>query len=303
MIETLPSDVAELFQFEPHWAMGDGHHIHYVDEGPRDGNVVVLLHGNPTWAFLYRHIIPPIVAAGYRVIVPDHLGCGRSDHARAESEYAIAHHARRLLAVLDQAGVSRAVFFCQDWGGPIALGGALDHRELVAGLVLANTFWGEASAFHRRVVPWRAIHSPITGPLFFGRGQFVHGIRLSAPPDAHDGAIWHAYNLPFDAHGGPGATLAWPRAISLGPGHPTHALATAIWDMLPSLDVPTRFVWGGADQVFPPHEQGEAMRSRLPTGQAHPMVVIDGARHFVQEYGPVECAAAAIAVAQEAFAS
>jgi haloalkane dehalogenase len=281
-----------------------GFHLHYVDEGPRSDDAVVLLHGNPYWSFMYREIIPKVAAAGHRVLALDYLGAGRSDHAIAEAQYAIDHHVARTLATLDQAGVRRAVFFCHDWGGPIGLGSAIARPGLLAGLVLANTFWGEASVFHRRVYPWRAIHAPVAGPLLFGRRPlFLQGLRLSGPPSIHEGAVWRAYNLPRDVHGGPGTTLAWPRAISVAPDHPTQALADRIWDALPGMDVPVRLVWGGADAVFPPSEQAEAFRERLPRGREHEMVVIPKARHFVQEYAPDECAAACNTVAEDAFGS
>lgn len=303
MIPALPDDIRQLYPFDPHWVEVGGYTLHYVDEGPREERAVVLLHGNPTWSFLYRDIIPLIVSAGYRVVAPDYLGCGRSDHARREAEYAIAHHISRTLATLDAAGVKRAVFFCQDWGGPIGLGMAVARTSLLAGLVLGNTFWGEASSYHRRIVPWRAIHAPIAGPLLFGRSRtFLNALRLAGPRAIHTGAAWRAYELPFVVHGGAGSTLAWPRAISLGPGHPTHPLATALWEAMPAMDVPVRLVWGEADVVFPADEQGRAFRQRLPRGAEHPVQRIADGNHFVQEYAPEECAHACTDVAKEAFA-
>ena len=111
MLATLPPPVEALFPFEPHWADVGGHRLHYVDEGPRVVEAVVLLHGNPTWSFLYRDVIPHVAEAGFRVVAPDYLGFGRSDHGSSEGEYAIAHHVGRTLATLDAAGVERAVFF------------------------------------------------------------------------------------------------------------------------------------------------------------------------------------------------
>lgn len=305
MIPELPHDIQALFEFEPRWTRVGGYQLHYVDEGPDTPEAIVLPHGNPTWSFLYRNIIPPLVDAGYRVIAPDHLGSGRSDHGATEAEYAISLHAERLGALLDRAGVERAVFFLQDWGGPISLGAGLRRPRLVAGLVLGNTFWGQGSSFHHLVFPWRALHGPVAGPLLMGRtSTFIDGcIRNAMPPGAHSGAIWDAYHLPWEATPGAGATLPWPRAISLGPDHPTDELALAIRASLPHLDVPTRFVWGAADPVFPWHEQGVALRERLPRGRSHEPNVIEGAGHFIQEWAPSECADALLAVADEAFRS
>jgi pimeloyl-ACP methyl ester carboxylesterase len=304
MIPELPAELRELFPFEPHWVDVAGFTLHYVDEGPRSPDAVVLLHGNPTWSFIYRDFIPRIRDAGFRVVAPDFLGSGRSDQATSEAQYAIELHVERTLATLQDAGVERAVLFCQDWGGPIGLGCALAREGLLAGLVLCNTFWGIGSEFHHRVYPWRAIHAPVAGPLLFGRRDlFLQGLRLSGPPSIHQGPAWRAYNLPREVNGGAGATLAWPRAISVLPDDPTRALADRIWAALPSLDVPVRFVWGMADAVFPFAEQGEALRQRLPRGTQYEPVLIEKARHFVQEYAPAECSEACIAVAAEAFAA
>ncbi len=302
MIETLPREIEKLYPFEAHWVEVGGYRLHYVDEGPRDADAVVLLHGNPTWSFLYREIIPRIVEAGLRVVAPDFLGSGRSDHARSEAEYAIVHHAARTLAVLDHAGVERGAFFLQDWGGPTALGMALVRPRLLAAMVLGNTFWGVSSVYHRRVYPWRTLHAPVAGPLLFGRRPvFIDGARLGMPQSLAPEAL-HAYRLPFEAQRGPGSTLAWPRAIALGPESPTWPLAQRIWEAMPELDVPTRFVWGAADVVFPWKEQGIAMRDRLPRGAEHEPCLVPEGRHFVQEYAPAECAEALVAVAREAFA-
>jgi haloalkane dehalogenase len=303
VLATLPDAVAALFPYRPHWAEVGGYRLHYVDEGPRTPEAVVLLHGNPTWSFLYRDVIPGIVEAGHRVVAPDYLGFGRSDHSASEAEHAIAHHVGRTLATLDAAGVTRAVLFCQDWGGPIGLGMALARPALLAGLVLANTFWGEASSFQRNVVGWRALHAPLAGALLLKRRRmFTGALRLSGPPEIHDGAAWEGYTLPFDSHADATGPYAFPRAISTGPGHPTHPLARAIWDALPSMDVPTRMLWGDRDAVFTIEEQAVALRDRLPRADEHQLSIIEGARHFVQEYAPESCAVAAVSVAREAFA-
>lgn len=310
MIRELPPEVAELWPYEPRWTEVDGYTLHHIDVGPDDGSgdAVVLMHGNPTWGLLYRDIIPRVVEAGFRVVVPDFLGFGRSDHARAGEDnlhgaYAITEHSRRLLAQLDAAGVRRAAFFAQDWGGPIAFGAVLERPELLAGLALANTFWGRASQFQHNALGWRALHAPVSGALLLGkRRMFLNALKLSGPRSIHEGPVWTGYALPFEHHQSPGGTFAFPRSISTGDGHPTQPLADRIWEALPSMDVPTRFVWGDADAVFTREEQEAGLRSRLPRAGEHETVVVPGGRHFVQEYGPQQCADAAIAVAREAFA-
>lgn len=296
----LPDHVRALYPFESRWAEVSGYTLHYLDEGPPDAPVALLLHGNPTWSFLYREFVPPLVGAGYRVVVPDHLGFGLSDKPTDESVYAISHHVARLVALLDRIGVGRAVLFCQDWGGPIGMGACLNRPNLIAGLVLANTFWGEAATFQRGVPFWRALHGPVAGPLLLGRrGMFTNALRLSAPQDMPE-AVWDAYRLPFADASSRTGTLAFPRAISLGPGHPTQPLAERILEALPTWDVPVRLVWGASDGVFTPDEQGARFVELLP--RATGIERIEGARHFVQEYAPRECTEAILEVAEEAYA-
>lgn len=294
----LPDHVRVLYPFESRWAQIGGYTLHYLDEGPPGAPVVLLLHGNPTWSFLYREFVPPLVGAGYRVVAPDYLGFGLSDKPGEESVYAISHHVARLVALLDAIEVERAVIFCQDWGGPIGMGACLAKPGLLAALVLANTFWGEAAEFQRRVLFWRALHGPVAGPLLLGRrGMFTNALRLSAPQDMAEAAM-DAYRLPFADASSRVGTLAFPRAISLGPGYPTQALADAILAALPTWDVPVRLVWGESDGVFTPGEQGKRFAELLP--RANGIELIAGARHFVQEYAPKECTQACLVVASEA---
>src|ERR671915_2143515 len=126
--------------YDPRWFESADGRMHYVDEGPRDGRPVVMLHGNPTWAYLYRNFIPALVEAGYRAIVPDHLGFGRSDKPDRPDLYRIRRHAERLEALLESLDLSDAVVVPQDWGGPIGLYWATRHHECVDGLFILNTF-------------------------------------------------------------------------------------------------------------------------------------------------------------------
>src|SRR5215469_18264462 len=114
-----------LWRFEPRWFGTPDGLMHYVDEGPRDGRPVVLVHGNPTWGFLYRNFIGPLTRAGHRAIVPDHLGFGRSDKPSDPELYRIPRHVARLDALLESLDLRDAVVVVQDWGGPIGLSWAV----------------------------------------------------------------------------------------------------------------------------------------------------------------------------------
>lgn len=118
--------------YAPRWFDSADGRIHYVDEGSRTGRPVVMLHGNPTWGYLYRNFIPPLVDAGFRAIVPDHLGFGRSDKPCDRELYRIHRHADRLDALLEPLDLHKATVVAHDWGGPIGLAWAAGHRIVPA---------------------------------------------------------------------------------------------------------------------------------------------------------------------------
>ncbi len=148
--------------YEPKWFESPDGRMHYVDEGPRDGRPVVMVHGNPTWGYLYRNFIPALVEAGHRAIVPDHLGFGRSEKRRDAELYRVPPHARRLDALLESLDLRGAVVVPQDWGGPIGLHWATQHPERVEGLFILNTF---AHGFRREVLPPGKDKIPLPLPL------------------------------------------------------------------------------------------------------------------------------------------
>ena len=138
--------------------------MHYVDEG--DGDPVVLLHGNPTWGFLYRKFVGPLVVAGYRVIVPDMIGFGLSEKPTIEQAHTLDGHIANLTALMRTLDLSRITLVCHDWGGPTGLGFALSNLARVRALVIMSTWaWPLPPAeFHTRIFPWRMMHAPLVGP-------------------------------------------------------------------------------------------------------------------------------------------
>lgn len=125
--------------FQPRWFPSTDGQMHYVDEGPSTGRPIVLVHGNPTWGYLWRNFIPPLVAEGYRVIVPDHLGFGRSEKPDAPELYRVPEHARRFGEFMHALDLENVTIVPQDWGGPISLSWAGMHPEKVHSLAILNT--------------------------------------------------------------------------------------------------------------------------------------------------------------------
>ncbi len=117
-----------------------GLRVHYVDEGPRDAEPFLLVHGEPSWGYLYRRWIPRLVDAGYRVVVPDHVGFGRSDKVVEDEWYVIERHVEVQRALLDALDLRRINLFCQDWGGPISLRNACDEPDRYTRLFIGNTW-------------------------------------------------------------------------------------------------------------------------------------------------------------------
>lgn len=113
--------------------------MHYVDEGPKDGRVALLLHGRPDWSYLYRKMIPPIVAAGHRAIAPDMIGMGRSDKPTCIHTHTIEEHAAWLHELIVKLGLTEIALFCQDWGGFVGLRVVAEHPDLFSSVLCANT--------------------------------------------------------------------------------------------------------------------------------------------------------------------
>jgi pimeloyl-ACP methyl ester carboxylesterase len=177
----LPEAVRRQWPFRPRLAHVNGWRMHYIDEGT--GDPVVLLHGNPTWGFLYRDFVVPLTAAGLRVIVPDMIGFGLSEKPAREHQHSLDGHIANLTALLRGLDLHRVTLVCHDWGGPTGLGFALSNVARVRALVLMSTWaWPLPPAeFHTRIFPWRMMHAPLLGPYLLGRHNALaaRGVYLS----------------------------------------------------------------------------------------------------------------------------
>ena len=147
------------------------------------GDPILLLHGNPTWGFLYRSVIPPLVNAGHRVIVPDMIGFGLSEKPAREQAHSLDGHIANLAGLVRQLDLRRLTVVCHDWGGPTGLGFAMSNLERVRALAVMSTWaWPTPPAeFHTRLFPWRTMHAPLVGPYLLGRHNVLarRGVYLS----------------------------------------------------------------------------------------------------------------------------
>lgn len=254
--------------------------LHYVDEG--DGEPIVMLHGNPTWGYLYRNFIRPL-SRTHRCIVPDHMGFGRSAKP-LDHPYTLARHIDNLTALICDLDLRELTLVMQDWGGPIGLGFAVEHADRVKRLVILNT-WAFLIADGMQLAPLLELfRQPQTGEAMVqGLNLFVEGFL---PTGIHHqtklDSFMPAYRAPFPDWNSRIGTLAFPRDIPVGNDHPSAPTMCRIQDNLGRIDVPTTIIWGMKDPAIPPPVI-EAWRSVYPHADVHRL---ETASHFLQEDEP-----------------
>jgi pimeloyl-ACP methyl ester carboxylesterase len=287
-----PDWLQALYPWEQNSLLVNGRRMAYIDEGPSAGRPVLLLHGNPTWSFLYRDFVAPLAAAGYRVIAPDCIGSGYSDKPRADAAYSLAHHIADLVSLIDQLDVKGVAIVGQDWGGPQGVGAALQRLERLAALVLMNTWLdtGYRGRFHTSARPWTTWHAPILGPFFLKRRKVLsHGGPSRTTRRGMSALEAAGYHHVYDERDSETVTLTWPRTIPLAPGDRGWADMAMIEGRLPELAAtPIQLVWAPEDQVFP-IEYAERLKALLP--HAEGPRIYDKAAHFLQDDRGPEIAA------------
>lgn len=268
-----------------------GHRLHYIDQGR--GEPVLFLHGNPTWSYLYRHVIAAL-SPHVRCIAPDHLGFGFSDKP-ADADYSMRAHVMRLEAFVQALNLSGITLVVQDWGGVIGLSWAVRHKSLVKRLVVLNTagFVPRSPRLlaAQRPVPWGfpllwSLRLPVFGELFVqGLAGFV---RALLPLGIHHRerltpAVRRAYLAPYPTWQSRRAHLASVRQVPMRRRDPAWQLLRETGAELDGWTVPTQLIWGMRDPVFVPWFLEEFER-RLPNRA--PTVRIEDASHFLQDDRP-----------------
>lgn len=259
--------------------------MHYVDEGPQTGRPVILLHGNPTWGYLYRNFIPPLVGAGFRAIVPDHLGFGRSDKPDDPELYRIPRHADRLEALLESLDLHEATVVPQDWGGPIGLAWAARHPGRVRSLAILNTVAHPPPRNVPIPIPLRLFRTPGVGEImvkgmhafvrvFLFKVGIVHRERFTEQMRA-------AYLAPHPTWSSRTAILVFPREIPSGPaGRVSDFLATVHEGLLALKDRPVFIAWGMKDPAFTPEYLERLWLRDFPHAE---VLRLEDAGHYLQE--------------------
>ncbi len=290
-----PTWLRDLFPYEQKSLCVNGRSMAYVDEGDCSARPVLLLHGNPTWGFLYRDFIGPLRDAGYRAVVPDWIGTGYSDHPRIDAALTLAHHIADLVSLIDQLDLCGFVIVGQDWGGPQGVGAALQRLERLSALVLMNTwlFTDYVGNFHKSPLPWTTWHAPIIGQLLMKRFKVLsHAGPSAISKRGMTEAEKRAYHHVFDEPESDSVVLTWPRTIPLREGDRGWIDMKMIQGRLKELaHTPTLLLWAPEDVVFP-IEYARRMKELLP--HAEGPILFDRAAHFLQDDRGTDLAAAIV---------
>ena len=282
------------YDFEPHYVdiddtEGGSLRVHYIDEGDPADPIVVLMHGEPSWCYLYRNVVGPLVDAGCRVIAPDLVGFGRSDKPTQQGDHTYARHVNWMTRVLiDHLNINDAVMFGQDWGGLIGLRVVAEAPDRFAALVVANT---GLPTGHGRLsdafLQWQTFARETAS---FPVGAIINGGCTSDLP----AEVIAAYDAPFPDDAYTAGARVLPSLVPSSPEDPASADNIAAWEVLERFERPVATAFSDADPIT---AGGDApFRSRIPGAAQAPHITIAGAGHFLQEDRPGEVAAAILQV-------
>lgn len=250
-MSTLDGDFGGTFPFEARYAGADGVRLHYVDEGPREGPAILMLHGNPTWSYMYRRPIATLSGEGHRCVALDHMGFGRSDKPPGLRHYRLQQHIDNTVAFIDALDLEDVTLVLHDWGGPIGLGAALERPGRIAAIVCMNTWAWELPSF---LPPFlREFRTDGLGEILALAGNMVvEAIPGGMARRGHDQQMMDAYRAPFPDYWSRVGTLAFTRDIPLTERDPSAPAITRIQSGLGSLGKPFLLIWGMRDRVFQP---------------------------------------------------
>ncbi|MBD3781521.1 MAG: haloalkane dehalogenase [Micrococcales bacterium] len=275
-------DVVEGFDLEPAWVEVDarsGLRMAHVSAGPADGPVVVLVHGEPTWGYLYRRMVGPLVEAGLRVVVPDLVGCGRSDKPVDREAYSFAAHVEWLRAALfDRLGLRQVHYVGQDWGGLLGMRLLAEHPDRFAGVVMSNT--GLPTGERPMPEAWQQFRRMVRSAPTLDVGRMVDSGCRRPLTDAERAA----YAAPFPSEAHSTGIRVFPELVPNTPDDPAASANRAAWERLATLEVPFLTAFSDGDPITRGGDRW--MQSRIPGARGRAHTVVEGAGHFVQEDRP-----------------
>ena len=263
------------YAFSANYVDIDGLRMHYVDEGPTDGSVVLLLHGEPSWSYLYRHMIPPLSNAGFRVIAPDLIGFGKSDKPTRKSDYSYAGHVAWMQAFVDALDLRDITLFCQDWGSLIGLRVAAENEQRFARIALGNGGLPTGDQEMPKAFNiWRAFarYSP-----YFPIGKIIQKATITDLP----ADIVAAYDAPVPSAKYKAGARAFPMLVPTRPDDPASDANRAAWKVFSRWQKPFLTTFSNRDPIT---RGGEVpWQETVPGAQGHEHPRILNAGHFLQE--------------------
>jgi haloalkane dehalogenase len=259
------------YSFEPHYVEQDGLRMHYVDEG--EGDPVLLLHGEPTWAYLYRRVIPQLTGAA-RAVAPDYFGFGRSDKPVDRDWYSYDRHSASLARFVDELDLRDATVVMQDWGGPLGFRLAVERPDRVARLVVLNTGLYSGRPPGETWLRFRDLVRR-TG-TDFRAGQLI---RITCTSELTDDVV-AAYDAPFPTPESKTGILMFPEQVPTEPDHPSAQAMLDVREQLRSWTKPALVFFSDSDPIFSPRV-AERFAELIPGAELQPPVA--GAGHFLQE--------------------
>ncbi|WCO66912.1 haloalkane dehalogenase [Iamia majanohamensis] len=285
------------FPFAPHFVEVDDDEggtlrVHHLDEGPADGPVVLLMHGEPTWSFLYRHMVPTLVDAGFRVVAPDLVGFGRSDKPTEQSDHTYARHVGWMRqALFDRLDLRGITFFGQDWGGLIGLRLVAAEPDRYARVVVGNTGLPTGQgAPSDAFLAWQEFSQ--TTEHFPVGGIINGGCATDLAPE-----VVAAYDAPFPDDSYKAGARIMPALVPTSTDDPASADNQAAWEVLAGFDRPFLCAFSDGDPIT---KGGDApFRAKVPGAQGRDHPTIEGGGHFLQEDRGPELARVIVAFVRE----
>ena len=266
LLEGLPD-----FPFSPSYREHDGLRLAHLDEG--EGPPVVFFHGEPTWSFLWRKVIPPVRDAGFRCIAPDLPGFGRSDKPIDMAWYTYDRHVASVAPLLEELDVRDATVVVHDWGGPVGLRLAVEHADRVSRIVILDT--GLFTGHQKMTEAWIAFRDFVERTEDLPVGFLVRGACKRDPGDE----VIAAYDAPYPTPGSKAGARAFPLMLPTSPEMPGAEAGQRVLDALRGDERPKLVLWADSDPVLTP-QTGERFAAALGTEVHH---VIENASHFLQE--------------------
>ena len=265
------------YDFAPNYHQLGDYRVHYLDEGPKDGQIVFLLHGEPTWSYLYRKLIPVLTEAGYRCIVPDLIGFGKSDKPVTMDTHTFKFHVDTMTTLVKDLGLKNVTFFGQDWGGLIGLRVVAENEARFARVVIANTYLPigtEGTGVSPAFMQWKRMNQGM-----IDRGDIPTGSMLAS--QTGDPSIKAAYDAPFPDPTYKAGPLIMPQRVPVTPDDPARESQEAAWEVFYKWEKPFLTAFSDSDRVL--GHLFKKFQEDVPgaKGQAHTTII--GAGHFLQE--------------------